>query len=76
VLKYVRFRDLKQLENDRLCELIDMIEYSLPPIVCQQDLNLHRLVLPINHDQSTEAKPIVITLENQDISSKSDPFLR
>jgi hypothetical protein len=101
-LKYVRFRDLKQLENDRLCELIDMIEYSLPPTVRQQDLNLHPLVLPIHHepssvpmtkfnnkptlyndnilqvyhDESTEAKPIITTLENQNISSKSDPILR
>jgi hypothetical protein len=36
-----------------------MIEYSLPPIVRQLDLSLHPLVLPIHHDQSTEAKPIV-----------------
>jgi hypothetical protein len=96
-LKYVRFRDLKQLENDRLCELIDMIQYSLPPTVRQQDLNLHPRVLPIHHepssvsmtkfnnkptlhnnyhDESTETKPIVTTLENQDISSKRDPVLR
>ncbi len=90
-MKYVRFRDLKQLENDKLFELIDMIEYSLPSTVSQQD----PFILP-THDESSsiqmtkfnsktndnihlvhhhETKTTVTTLENQDISSKSDSVL-
>lgn len=29
MLKYVRFHDLKQLDNEKLFELLGMIEYSL-----------------------------------------------
>jgi hypothetical protein len=53
VLKYVRFRDLKQLENDKLFELIDMIEYSLSSTVSQQD----PLILP-THDESSSIQMI------------------
>jgi len=50
VLKYVRFHDLKQLENNKLFELIDMIEYSLSPTLPKPDLNLHPLILPTHHE--------------------------
>jgi hypothetical protein len=44
-LKYVRFLDLKQLENDKLFELIAAIENSLS----LTDRSLHSPVLPVHH---------------------------
>jgi len=44
-LKYVRFLDLKQLENDKIFELIAAIENSLS----LTDLSLHPPVLPVHH---------------------------
>jgi len=49
-LKYVRFCDLNQLENDKLFELIDMIEHSLPQTVPRTDLSLYPPVLPTQHE--------------------------
>ncbi len=102
MLKYVRFNDLKQMESDKLFELIDMIEYSLPPTAHQQDFSLHMSVLPthhesvsipmtkvsnkstlhssnnlpVDHKEPLPAKPIVIKLENPNISVKNSSILR
>ncbi len=41
-LKYIRFLDLKQLESDKLFELIEAIEDSLPMNVPRTDLSLQQ----------------------------------
>ena len=63
MLKYVRFRNLKQLENEKLSELIDMIECSLPRCDDQNNLNGHTSLLA-SHHESTTSTPIVPKLEN------------
>lgn len=72
-MKYVRFRDLKQLENDKLIELIDMIEHSLTSTVPAADdkkasvsiskgnkstLHTNNIILPVHHDEPTVVKAI------------------
>ncbi len=81
-MKYVRFCDLTQVEHDKLLELIDMIEYSLPPTVLPahhepmtkaNELTLQ--ILPVHYDEPVQAKTTVTKLEKQGISPKSSPVL-
>jgi hypothetical protein len=53
MLKYVLFRDLKQLENEKLLELMNSIEYSVPAIVPRTDFSLHPPVLPSYHESTS-----------------------
>jgi hypothetical protein len=45
-LKYVRFRDMKQMEHDKLHELIGMIEHILSPTIPRANLSLHHEPAP------------------------------
>jgi hypothetical protein len=69
VLKYVRFHNLNQLENDKLFELIDMIEYSLPSTVPKTDFSLHPPLLSAHHDSPSipMAKANELTLSSSNI---------
>lgn len=89
-LKYVLFNDLKPMNNDKLTELIDMIEYSLSLNALQQDLKsnslppsthteLPTIQLTNVHSQSSSSNKESILLmksdKNQDISLKNDSGL-
>lgn len=90
-MKYIRFCDLTQVEQDKLFELIDMIEYSLSPTVSRTDLSLLPPILPAYHEPTSipmtklseltlqihpvQAKTTITKLENQNISPKSNPVL-
>lgn len=67
MLKYVRFPNLKQLENEKLVELIDMIEYSLP----RRDQSLLA-----SHHESTTSPSIAPKLENLHLPSTDHAVLR
>jgi len=92
MLKYIRFFDLKQLENDKLLELMTAIEDSLPANVPRTDHSLHPFILPTHHE--SESIPVRKTdelpshssnilrkqdttkLKTQDISWKTDDTSR
>jgi hypothetical protein len=70
VLKYVRFRDISHLEDDKLFELLDMIENSLPATVPSKKLSSHPPILPAHHEPTSTpmTKTNGLTLQSNTIS--------
>lgn len=70
VLKYVRFRDIKKIENDKLFELMDMIESCIPPTVSNTNLSSDPSIIPAYSKpaQTPTKKTNEVTLESNNIS--------
>ena len=66
MLKYVLFHDIKQLDGEKLLELLDMIEYSLPLSKQQEDSNLHTSVLLTHHES--------VSITMAEVTNKSTPL--
>lgn len=79
---YVRFPDAKQLEQNKLSELIAAIDHSLPPSTPKTDVSLHSSVPPVHHEPTSKPmkkidEPAIVTkVEKKDISFKSGSALR
>ena len=61
-MKYVRFTNLKQPENEKLDELIDMVQHSLPLQPSNIDSNLNR---PITSAQLESSVPTSVVKDNK-----------
>jgi hypothetical protein len=68
MLKYIRFRDGKKLEEDKLLELIDAMQDALPTKVPQTNPSLHPSV-PSAHNEPTS---VPMTKANECTSHSSN----
>lgn len=82
MLKYVRFDNLNQLEQTKLSELIEAIEYSLSSTESQTHVTINSSAFPPNHEPaSTVTKKNIeptheTKVEIQENSSTSVPILQ
>ncbi len=78
-MKYVRFRNIKQLEQEKLKELIEMIEENLSGTSAKSNEDLrppisapvHHELIPIAQKPKDEEKDVKPNASNEELNSGS-----